>query len=90
MKTNQGFMWDFYTIKTIPYDLRTSDKLYLPTVNTTRYDLNSLIFRGSLLWNNLPTSINISRSLVNFKDNLRHFGKIHCTCVHYNMSVSRF
>ena len=49
MKTNPNFMWDFYTIKAIPCDVRTGEKLYLPTVNTKRYGLNSLIFRGSLL-----------------------------------------
>ena len=27
MKTNTDFMWDFYTIKPVPYDLRTDDKL---------------------------------------------------------------
>ena len=35
MKTNPDFMWNLYTIKLIPYDLRTGEKLYLPTVNTT-------------------------------------------------------
>ena len=49
MKTNLDFIWDFYTIKPVPYDLRTGEKLNLPKVNTTRYGLNSLIFRGSLL-----------------------------------------
>ena len=48
MKTNLDSMWDFYTIKPIPYDLCTGEKFYFPTVNTTRYDLNSLIFGGSL------------------------------------------
>ena len=62
-------MWRFYTIKPVPYDLRTSEKLYLPTVNTIRSGLNSLIFRGSLLWNNLPTSIKISQSLADFRNN---------------------
>ena len=45
MKTNPDFMWDFYTIKSVPYDLRTGEKLYLPTINTTCYGLNFLIFR---------------------------------------------
>ena len=49
MKTNLHFIWDFYTIKAVPDDLRTGEKLNLPKVNTTRYGLNSLIFRGSLL-----------------------------------------
>ena len=63
MKTNPDFMWDFDTIKPVPYDLLTGEKLYLPTVNTTCYGLNSLIFCGSLFWNNLLTSIKISQSL---------------------------
>ena len=119
MKTNPDLMWDFYTRKPVPYDLRTVEKLYLPTVNTTRYGLNCLIFRGNLWWNKLPTSIKINQSLTHYslvllfytpwkhqetfwfsgifmgyrkatpdcngltdiKNNLRHFGKIHCTCV---------
>ena len=40
MKTNTDFMRDFCTIKPFPYDLRESEKLYLPTVNTTHYGLN--------------------------------------------------
>ena len=63
MKTNPDFMWDFYTIKSVPYDLRAGEKLYLPTINTTCYGLNFPIFRGSLFWNNLPTSIKIKPKL---------------------------
>ena len=54
MKTNLDFMWDFYTVRPVPYDLLTGEKLYLPTVNTTRYGLDSLIFGGGLSWNILP------------------------------------
>ena len=74
-------MWDFYTIKPVPSDLLTAEKLYLPTVNATRCGLNSLIFQGSLFWNNLLTSIKISQSLTGFINNLRYFQKIHCKCV---------
>ena len=77
-------MWDFYAKKPVPYDLRTGKKLYLPRINTTHYGLIFLIFlifRGSLFQNNLPTSIKISQSLTDSKNDLRHFGKIHCTCV---------
>ena len=81
MKTNPHFMRDFYTIRPILCDSRFGEKLYLPTVNTKRCGLNSLIFRGSLLWNNLPTSTKINQSLADFKNILRHFGKIDCTCV---------
>ena len=47
IETNSDFMWDFYTIKPVLHDLRTDEKLYLPTINTIRYGLNSQIFRGS-------------------------------------------
>ena len=81
MKTNPDLMWDFYTIKPVPYDLRTGEKLYLPKIKPRRYRPNPLIFRRSLLRNNLLTSIKISQSLTDFKNNLRHFGNIHCTGV---------
>ena len=81
MNTNPDSILSFYTIKPVPYDLGTGEKLYLPTVNTTRYSLNSLIFCGGLLWNDLLTSIKISQCLTDFKNNLRHFGKIYCICV---------
>ena len=55
MKTNADFMWDFYTITPVPKN------------NTTRYGLNYLIFRESLSWNNLPTSIKISQLLLILK-----------------------
>ena len=62
MKTNPDFMWDFYTTKPIPYDLRNGEKLYLPTANTTCYERNFLIFRGSF---------------ADLKNNQRHFRKNH-------------
>ena len=81
MKTNADFMWDFCNTKFAPYDFRISEKFYLLKVNATRYGLNYLIFRGSLLWNNLLTSIKISQTFTDFKNNLRHFENIYCTCV---------
>ena len=67
MKNNPDFMWDFYAIKPVSDNLRTGEKLYLPTVKTTEYGLKSLIFHGILLWNNLPISIKIRQTLTDFK-----------------------
>ena len=44
MKTNSDFIWDFYIKKSLIYNLRTGEKLYLPKTNTTRYRLNYIIF----------------------------------------------
>ena len=63
MRSNPDVMWVFYTVKSDPYDFHIGEKLYLPKANTARSRLNSLIFRETLLWNNLQTFIKISKSL---------------------------
>ena len=88
MKTNPDFMWDFYTIKHVPYDLRTSKTLYLPTINATLSDLNSLIFRGSLLWNNLPTCLRSPKAYLMSKR--IYTVHAHAQCAVDNMPISRF
>ena len=45
MEADPDLTWDFYNLKPVPYDLRAGEKLNLPIINTTRYGLNSLIFR---------------------------------------------
>ena len=43
--------------------------------------INSLQFRGSLLWNNLTVSLKNCQSLNELKLELRNLGNIHCTCL---------
>ena len=52
----------------------------LPFAKSARYGINSVLFRGSLLWNNLPSSDKTSETLKKFKFRLKIRGKIHCTC----------
>ena len=52
-KLNRGFMWNFFERNHTPYNLRRGDLLLLPPAKYIRYGVNSLAFRGSLLWNNL-------------------------------------
>ena len=75
MKTNSVFMWDFHPREPVTYVMV---KNCLLKTNITRYDLNSLVFRGSLSWNTLANSVKISRSLTEFKIKLRHFGYFQC------------
>ena len=42
--------------------------------------LNSVHFRGSILWNNLPSLIKKSQTINEFKANLKNLGSIHWTC----------
>ena len=52
-----GFTWNLFERNHIPYNLRRGGLLLLPPAKSARYGVNSLAFRGSLLWNNLPPPI---------------------------------
>ena len=53
---NPIIMWYIFNKKCIPYSLRTSNLLTLPTTNTKKYGTYSIVFKGSVLWNSLPDS----------------------------------
>ena len=61
---NPNFMRSFFTHKEIPYNIRKGKLLSLPPARSTYYGTNSVHFRGSLIWNNLPRYIKSSRSTV--------------------------
>ena len=80
MHLNPEFMWSYFNENPIPYDLRKGIKVFLSQFKSFRFDLNSIHFRGSILWNNLPSSIKNSQTINEFKVKLKNLGNIHCTC----------
>ena len=66
-------MCSFFTHEEIPYNLRKGQVLSLPPARSTYYGTNSVHFRGSLIWNNLPSYIKSSRSVCEFKNNIKNF-----------------
>ena len=80
MHLNPEFMWSYFNENPIPYDLRKGIKVFLPPVKPFRFGLNSIHFTGSILWNNLPSSIKNSLTINEFKVKLKNLGNIHCTC----------
>ena len=54
MHLNPEFMWSYFNENPIPYDLRKGTKVFLSPVKSFLLGLNSVHFRGSILWNNLP------------------------------------
>ena len=60
--------------------LKNGFKAFLPPVKSFRFDLSSIHFRGSILWNNLPSSIKYSQTITEFKVKLKNMGNIHSTC----------
>ena len=80
MHLNPEFIWSYFNENPIPYDLRKGVKVFLPPVKSFCFGLNSIHFRGSSLWNNLPSSIKNSQTINEFKIKLKNLGNIYCTC----------
>ena len=49
MHLNPEFMWSYFEEKPMPYNLRDGSKLVLPKTKSSRFGINSLRLRGSLL-----------------------------------------
>ena len=77
---NPTFMWNIFNKKYIPYSLRTSNLLTLPTTNTKKYGTNSIVFKGSMLWNSLPDSYKNEINIVKFKAKHKDWRCERCTC----------
>ena len=73
-------MWSYFNENPIPYDLRKGIKIFLPINKSFRLGLNSIHSRGSILWNNLPSSIKNNQTINEFKVKLKNLANIHCTC----------
>ena len=80
MHLNPEFMWSYFNEKPITYDLKKGTKVFLSPVKSFRLGLNSVHFRGIILWNNIPSSIKNSQTINEFKVKLKNLGNIHCTC----------
>ena len=80
MHLNPEFMWSYFHENPMPYDLRKGINVFPEPVQSFRFGLNSIHFRGSILWNNLPSSIKNSQTINEFKIKLNNLGDIYCTC----------
>ena len=78
---NPEFMWNYFNFSALPYELRKGNKVNLPQTRTCRYGINSLLFRGLLLWNNLSQNVKESHSVAQFKENIKELGNLTCSCV---------
>ena len=74
-------MWEFFNKNSIQYNLRKGDIIYHLPARSSCYGINSLAFRGSLLWNSLPSNVKQSHNLEELKLKLKNLGNIHCTYV---------
>ena len=80
-KLNPSFIWKTYKEKNIPYSLRRGTFLFIWNANTQKYGINSLNFRASVLWDNLPIKLKECKFLQEFKQLLKQSGKLPCSCL---------
>ena len=75
---NPEYMWEFFVEKDMPYNLHTKVLCRLPQAQKNRYGLDSLSFRGSLLWNTLGDEIKRAGTLRKFKKSIVKFKSCNC------------
>ena len=75
MYLNPEFMWSYFNENPIPYELRKGTKIFLPPAKSFCLGLNSVRLKGSILWNNLPSSIKNSQTINELKTQLKNFKK---------------
>ena len=63
--------------------IRKENTLHLPPAHSTRHGIDSLLFRVSYLWINLPREIKESLSTEEFKKRLKENGDLPYSCVVY-------
>ena len=78
--TNPGFMWNLFQEKTIPYNLRAHSILTLPSTERKTYGTYAIIFRASLIWNNLPSHIKKASNLIEFQARIKMWNGEKCGC----------
>ena len=64
---NPFFLWAFFNRKILPYTLRIKTLLQLPNTRTKKYGNESLSFRGSIIWNQLPDHYKAAKTDNEFK-----------------------
>ena len=77
---NPSFVWNMFHEKSIQYNLRSKNLLTLPQTNTIKYGSDSIVFRGSILWNYLPNEIESKTSVCSFKKCIKIWSGEDCHC----------
>ena len=79
-RQNPAFMLDLFIRKEATYDLRVKDLLQLPTARTVLNGLNSIVLRGSILWNAISNEVKSSQSIASFKRKFKSWNGDDCNC----------
>ena len=70
-KENPKLMWNIFALKNTAYNLRNEMSLNLPKVISSNFGTNSLVFKGSIIWNTLSNDIKNSPTLAIFRNRIK-------------------
>ena len=70
----------YFKFSTLPYEPSKGSKTNLPETRTCCYRTNSVLFLGTLLWNNFPRNVKESHSVAQFKEKIKELGNL-TSCV---------
>ena len=80
---NPAFMNEIFKLRKTSKEARKQQKLNLevPVVNQTTFGVKSIRFYGPKIWNSLPFHIKSSENLETFKNIIKNWNAVSCTCV---------
>ena len=76
---NPSFTNQIFMEKDTPYILRSGRNISAPKPNTTGYGVENARFLGTKIWHTMPSSLKESRTLNNFKRDIKKY-KFECNC----------
>ena len=71
---------ELFTLKQPSHILRNKYTIQLPSARSTTFGTNSLVFKGSIIWNTLPSHIKNSITLSEFKYKIKNWRGENCSC----------
>ena len=89
LKQTQVYI-SYFNSKNLSYNLRKRPSLSLSSAKSTVYGKNSIHFKGTLIWNNLPYFVKSNASLFELKRKLKTLGSInysHLICKNYPAGI---
>ena len=68
-------------MSSVQFNLQIGDTVYLPPARSSCYEINSLVFRVSSLWNVVLNNVKQSYNKEEFKLKSKNLENIQCKCV---------
>ena len=69
---NPLFLSELFQRREVRYNLRIKNTVLLPSTSTVAFGMNSICFRGSILWNSIPDVIKSSETVPFFCKKSKH------------------